>query len=103
MKWFLAMFIGSIALSILWFFERTRSFSFSTYAKVILPLVLTIELLYWYGFYHAPNFITARYIMSAITHTCGWILAILILSEPVKVSQIFGAILIIFGSFMIAK
>lgn len=103
MKWLLAIFIGSIALSALWFFERTRSFSFSAYAKIMLPLVLTVELFYWYGFYHAPNFIAARYTMSAITHTCGWILAIIFLSEPVKVSQILGAALIIIGSLIISR
>jgi len=101
--WVLALLIGSVFLSALWFMERTKDLSLHTWATKMIPIVIICELFYWYGFRNAPNFITARYTMSVMTHIFGWILVLFLLKEPVKYTQVLGAIFIIIGTYILGK
>ena len=103
MPWWLAIFLGSVVLTVLWFLERTRDLSFTVWATQMLPVLLVCELCYWYGFRKAPSFLSARYTMSAMTHTLGWVLALCILREGVTWRSVAGAVLIIGGALLVGK
>jgi len=95
--WVISIFIGSVLLSILWFMERTKDLTFSTWAFQMLPVLILCELFYWYGFRKAPSFLTARYLMSSITHVLGLLLVFFFLKEPFTIKQGIGIIFIVVG------
>jgi len=99
--WILSIFIGSLLLSVLWFLERTKDITFSTWAFQMLPILILCELFYWYGFRKAPSFITVRYTMSIMTNLMGLVLIVHFLKEPIHIRQAIGAVLIIIGGFII--
>jgi len=99
--WLLAIIIGSLILVVLWFLERTNSVGFMAWFTKILPVVILCELCYWYGFRNAPSFLTARYVMSGITHVFGWGLALAILHEGVDVWRLVSIGFVILGTAML--
>lgn len=99
--WLVTIVIASLILVLLWFFERTTDVSFKAWFTKILPIVIVCELFYWWGFRHAPSFLTARYVMSGITHVFGWVLALVILHEGVDVWKLVSIGLIIVGTAML--
>jgi len=99
--WFWCILFGSLFLSVLWFFERTTALSFEAWVTRILPVLIVCQLFYWYGFRHAPQWITARYLMSAQTNIFGFVLILWILKEPVSIRQWVGVGLVLVGAFLV--
>jgi len=95
--WLIGIVVGSLMLSFLWFLERTKDLNFITWITQILPVLVVGNLFYWYGFRSAPDFLTARYVMSAMTHTLGWLVALFILKEGVTPINLVGIGFIMLG------
>lgn len=66
-----------------------------------MPLTLLANLFYWHAFKYAPSFVSARYLMSVMTHTIGWLLIIFIFKEPITIKQIIAVGLILLGGWML--
>lgn len=101
--WVVALFLGSLPLILLWIFIRRTDLNFLDFWIKIAPLCLIGNVFYWYAFRVAPSFVTARYIMSGITHTMGWLAVLIILKEPITWQQIIGAMFIMVGIWIMGK
>ena len=99
--WLLCMFIGSMMLTALWFFQRTEAMGWGMWATRIAPIVLVSDVFFWAAIRRAPSFVAARYTMSAMTHTLGLILAFAILHEECSWQKVAGIALIIGGSILV--
>jgi len=99
--WAAAILLGSLFLVPLWFFNRTADMNLYNWFFKCFPFVIASNVLYWYGFRFAPDFVSARYTMSASTHIFGWLIVIFMLHEPIVAKQIVGVGLIIIGSYIL--
>ncbi len=101
--WVASIAAGSIALTFLWYLERTSDLSVQAWAFKMIPVMVIAELFLWWGFRKAPSFITARYTMSAMTHVLGWTLALCVLHEGASAKAVVGCVLIVVGAVLIGK
>ncbi|HUU98826.1 MAG TPA: hypothetical protein VM487_24100 [Phycisphaerae bacterium] len=101
--WAASIAVGSIILTFLWYLERTTDVAVKAWATQILPVMVVAELFLWWGFRKAPNFIAARYTMSAMMHVLGWTLALCLLHEGASVKSVVGSALIIAGAVLVGK
>jgi len=99
--WLVALFIGSLLLSLIWFWERTTDLNFLFWITKMLPVLIACEMFYWYGFRNAPSFLIARYSMSAMTHVLGILLVVVFLKEGIHLKQIFGILFIVLGLWVL--
>jgi len=102
MPWWIGTILGSVALAILNSLSRGHDVSFWNWRIIIVPLLLC-QWGYWYGFYHAPNFIKCWYTGSAMNAISAICLSLLFFDKSISAYTVLGIFLIITGQWVLLK
>ena len=100
MAWWVATLAASFILAIqnalMRVFQFTPAISFA-----LLPFIILVPLIYWYGFRNAPNFIACWFLGVGASSIAGVIIGILFLKETITLKVLLGMILTAVGSFLL--
>ena len=71
--WVISLTLANLLLVPVWYCIRKYGYSMNMMLFISIMSVVS-NLVYWHAFRNGPSFLTVRYLMSAMTHTMGWIL-----------------------------
>lgn len=102
MPWWIGTLIGALFLVTSNSLRRGMDITWLNMAY-ILPFQVVITLGFWYGFRHAPNFITCWFIGSAISGILGLAAGLILFDKHITLESFVGVVLVFCGAFFLAR
>lgn len=102
MPWYYGCFIGGIALATM--NTILKNLSITAFNLIcILPLLIIVQLGFWYAFKNGSNFVAVWFTGSAMSATSAVIISLLYFKEPFRWQVAVGMVCIIIGQFLLAQ
>ena len=101
-KWYIGTLIGGITLALMNSIKKTFDLTFINFC-VILPLLIIVQLGFWYGFRHGTNFVVVWFTGSAISASSAVLISLMYFKEPFRVSILVGILCIIIGQLLLLR
>ncbi len=102
MPWWIGTLIGGVTLALMNALKKGMDITALNFL-CILPLLITVQLGFWYGFRHGDNFTVTWFTGSAMSATSAIMISLLYFKEPFKYTILVGVLLIVAGQFCLTR
>ena len=101
MEWYVGTTLGAFLLVFINTYERLHGMGdWKTYV-VIIPALIVMNQLFWFGFSRAPSFLQAWFIGTGLCAVIAWAVSAMYLKEPFDMYHMMGAIIVVIGTALL--